>query len=194
MFEYFTLNVRHHMKSPILISLLLLAVITVSAQPYKRPSTLNPNSGYSNVNELAGGFGLGITSEDYARHFVGFTTTHGYQLNLFGLNVKSNLFGGLGTGILVYNGGLLFPLYGDFRFTWNRTKPTPFIFGRSGLLINPDDFDHGTRQFINLGGGIRLRLNERFTASFSPGIMVQMGNLVPRDASIDFKLGLAFKP
>ena len=105
MFEYFTLNVRHHMKSPILISLLLLAVITVSAQPYKRPATLNPNSGYSNVNELAGGFGLGITSEDYARHFAGFTTTHGYQLNLFGLNVKSNLFGGLGTGILVYNGG-----------------------------------------------------------------------------------------
>ena len=103
------------MKSPILISLLLLAVITVSAQPYKRPATLNPNSGYSNVNELAGGFGLGITSEDYARHFAGFTTTHGYQLNLFGLNVKSNLFGGLGTGILVYNGGILFPLSGDFR-------------------------------------------------------------------------------
>jgi len=182
------------MNPPILILLLLLTVSTSSAQPYKRPGTINLNSGYANVNELTAGYGLRVTSEDYSKYFVGFTTTHGYQLNLFGLNVKNNLFGGLGTGVLFYNGGLLIPLYGDIRLTWNRKKLTPFIFGRSGLLINPDDLDLGTRQFINLGAGIRLKLDEQFTASFSPGILIQMGNLVPRDAFVDLKVGLAFKP
>jgi hypothetical protein len=182
------------MKPQILIFLLLLTVATASAQPYKRPGTVNLNSGYANVNELTGGYGLRVTSEDYSKYFVGFTTTHGYQLNLFGLNVKRNLFGGLGTGALFYNGGFLIPLFGDIRFTWNREKLTPFIFGRSGLLINPDDLDLGTRQFINLGGGIRLKLNEQFTASFSPGVLIQMGNLVPRDAFVDLKIGLVYKP
>jgi hypothetical protein len=181
------------MKTPILIFLSLFTVTTAFAQPYKKPGTVNLNSGYANVNELTAGYGLRVTSEDYSKYFVGFTTTHGYQLNLFGLNVKSNLFGGLAAGALFYNGGLLIPLYGDLRFTWNRKKFTPFLFGRSGLLLNPDDIDLGTRQFINLGGGLKLKLNEQFTASISPGILIQMGNLVPRDAFVDIKVGLYFK-
>ena len=171
--------------------LLLLTVSTSSAQPYKRPGTINLNSGYANVNELTAGYGLRVTSEDYSKYFVGFTTTHGYQLNLFGLNVKNNLFGGLGTGVLFYNGGLLIPLYGDIRLTWNRKKLTPFIFGRSGLLINPDDLDLGTRQFLNLGG-IRLNSMNSLPLPFKPWL-IQMGNLVPRDAFVDLKVGLAFK-
>ncbi len=58
----------------------------------------------------------------YSGQYYGFTTSHGYQLNIYGLNLSTNLFIGLGTGLLFYTEGNLVPAFIDFRFTWDKKK------------------------------------------------------------------------
>ena len=98
------------MKKLLLILAIILNASVVFTQPHKRPVTLNPHSGYASINELTAGYGLGSIGPDYSGYFMGLTTTHGYQLNLYGLRVNSSLSGGIGAGMLFYNGGPLFPL------------------------------------------------------------------------------------
>ena len=183
-----------YMKRTLLILTIIFGVAAAYSQPYKRPVTLNPGSGYVSINEITAGYGLGSREPDFAGYFLGLTTTHGYQLNLYGLRVNSSLSGGVGTGISLYNGGILFPLYGDVRFTSNRKRVSPFIFARSGLLISVDNFHSLTRVFINGGGGVKFRINEYATLSIAPGLYIQMGSGVSRDAFVDLKAGVSFKP
>ncbi len=182
------------MKKLAIIFTLILSGFNAFSQPYKRPVTLNPNSGYVSINELTTGYGLGSTEPDYSQYFFGFTTTHGYQVNFYGLDVKNILKAGAGTGVLYYNGGMLFPVYGDIRFAGDKRRVTPFIFARSGILVSIDDFNGNTRMFINAGGGLRFRIDEHISINIGPGIFLQMGSSVSRDAFIDLKAGVAFKP
>ena len=182
------------MKKVLLILCITLPGIICWGQVNSRPVTINPRSGYVTVNELTGGYGMGQTTLDYSKYYFGFTTTHGYQLNIYGLHVNSSIVGGIGTGILFYNGGQLFPLYGDVRFRLNRGKISPFLFARGGFLVSIKDFNEQTRSFVNGGGGINIKLDERISFSIGPGLLVQMGSNVSRDTFITLNAGIVFKP
>lgn len=186
------------MKKLITILVFILAgAVALCQKPSgsKRHSvTLNPNSGYMNINELTYGYGLGSTTLPYSKQFFGLTTMHGYQLNIYGLHINHSLLGGIGTGILFYNGGALFPLYLDLRFVWNSKKISPYVFGNSGLILNFEDLNGETKIFINGGGGVLVKIDDSLSASFGTGLLVQMGSNTSRDAFVNLKAGVVFKP
>lgn len=182
------------MKKSVLLVLVCLSIKTLMGQPYNRQVTINPGSGYVTVNELSVGYGLGETVIDYSRYFSGFTTTHGYQLNIYGLNVNSSLAAGAGTGIFIYNGGVLLPVYGDGRFTMNRKRVSPYVFVRSGLLFSLRDFNGQTRLFVQGGTGLNIKIDDQFAFCVSPGLLLQMGSNVSRDAFLSLNAGIVFKP
>jgi len=126
------------MKYLLIIPLFLLtAALTAAQKPSgstRQNVTLNSNSGYANVTEATFGYGVAGKTMPYSESNYGFTTSHGYQLNIYGLNLSTNLFMGLGGGLLFYKEGNLIPVFVDFRFTWDKKKIEPFLCGGSGLF------------------------------------------------------------
>lgn len=176
---------------------LLMIVATTFSQypcyPKLRRVTLNTNSGYVNINELTTGYGLVGVNVPYSKHFYGLTTMHGYQLNMYGLRVNNTLQGGLATGMLFFESGALFPLYGDIRFIINRRIISPFVFANSGLLINAQDFGD-SMLFINGGGGVILKLTDKLAINIGPGLLLHMGPDSGRSSLLNLKLGVILKP
>ena len=185
------------MKKLIILLFLIMVVTPVFSQywcyPKRRPVTLNPNSGYVNINELTSGYGLVVVNVPYSKYFYGLTTMHGYQLNLYGLNVNSTLQGGLATGLLFFDSGVLFPLYGDIRFTMNRRKLSPFFFANSGLLISVENFDR-SKLFVSGGGGVQFKINDQIAFNIGPGLFLHMGPHSGRNSLVNLKAGVAYKP
>jgi|WetSurMetagenome_2_1015567.scaffolds.fasta_scaffold00011_4 hypothetical protein len=155
-------------------------------QPNKPYVYLNPQPGYVTINELTAGIGMSNTTYPYAKSFFGFTTIHGYQID------KTFIIGG-GTGVSVYNGGTLIPLFLDFRYRFLIKTITPYVFGDGGLLLNFSDFNNGTRLFINPGIGASYTITSALAVNLGVGLFMQMGE-DKRDSFINFKLGLTFKP
>jgi hypothetical protein len=183
------------MKNFLIIIIFLFTSAFLAAQ---KPSgstrqnvTLNPNSGYANVSEATLGYGVGGTTMPYSEHYYGFTTSHGYQLNIYGLNLSTNLFIGLGAGLLFYKEGNLVPAFVDFRFTWDKKKIEPFLYGNSGLLFGVKNLDENTKLFINGGGGIRYRIDDSFALSLGAGLLLQMGT--SRASFLNVKAGVSYK-
>ena len=178
-----------------LIAFLLIMNFTCSmamGQRGRRSMTTNPNSGYANFNEVAAGYGLSGTTLPNSEYFYGATTTHGYQLNIYGLNINRSFFAGIGTGALFYEKVLYIPLSFNLRFIWNTGKVSPYITGDGGFLFNPDDLDRKTLTLINGGGGVQFKINKNFFVNLGTGLGVQMG-LDGRRSFINAKLGLGFK-
>lgn len=171
----------------------IVACVNIFGQTYHRSVTLNPNSGYVTIGEIACGYGLGSSTGGYSKKYLGFTTMHGYQLNFYGLNVNSNLQGGLGTGILFYSKDYLVPLYFDLRFSQNKKQVSLYLFGDAGFLINVKDFNGQMRLFINGGGGVRLKIDDHSAVNVGPGLFIQMGGGT-RDSYLNLKAGISFKP
>lgn len=173
-------------RSLAIVSLILITTSILSGQEIETPNkpyvNLDTTPGYITINELTAGIGLGITSVPYSKSFFGFTTIHGYQIN------KSFLVGG-GTGLSFYNGGTFIPLFLDVRYRLSVGTFTPYLFGDGGILINTKG---GVKLFINPGAGVRYTINERLALNFGTGLWVQ--NEDTRDAFINFKLGITFKP
>jgi hypothetical protein len=174
-------------RTLLLILIILFGASYSSAQnivtPNKPVPLFNAEPGYITINELTGAFGLGIVNAPYAKHFFGFTTIHGYQVN------ESFVVAG-GTGFSAYNGGILIPLFMDFRYRFLINTFTPYVVGDGGVLFNPSG---GTKLFINPAAGVRYTLNRKIGFNFSTGLFVQKGVGV-RDSYINFKLGVTFKP
>jgi hypothetical protein len=183
------------MRNLLTTTLMTMTFTAMIAQ--QRPSTgqqnmtLNPNSGYANVTELTYGYGLAGTSTSYSEQYYGFTTSHGYQLNIVGLNIRNHIFMGLGSGILFYTDGNLVPAYADFRFTWTKKKIEPFLNGTSGVLLGVKNLEENTKMFLNGGGGIRYRIDDSFALSLGAGVFLQMGTA--RATFINLRLGIAYK-
>jgi len=177
----------------ILISILIISLLcnTVSGQGRRRPMTFNRSSGYANFNELSGGYGLGGTSQTHSQYYYGFMTTHGYQINIYGLNVNRNIFGGLGTGALFFEQGFLVPLYADVRLIWNTGLVSPFVNGDGGFLFSFEDIDKKTMMSINGGGGIQFNISRNFSLVLGTGLRVQMTE-TGRRSFVNLKLGLGF--
>ena len=152
-----------------------------------RPSlTIDPSPGFITINEINAGFGLSGTSVEYAKSFYGFTSVNGYQVN------EVFMVGG-GTGLLFFNDGLLIPLYVDMRVRIKVDDLTPFLSGSGGLLLNPSDFDSGSRMFINPSAGVRLSMSRNLGLSASAGLWMQMGSGIGRASFVNLKVGMVYK-
>ena len=186
------------MKRTLIIFLcILICTLTYSQKPafLKLQSvTINANSGYVSITDVTYGYGLGGTLKPYGKQYIGFTTMHGYQLNLYGLNIKRSVIAGAGIGVLYYGAQPLVPLYLDFRYVWSLKKISPFIYEDNGILMNFDDLTGSTKMFINPGAGIKLKISGSLSANFGAGLFVQMGPNVTRDSFVNLKVGVVYKP
>jgi hypothetical protein len=181
-------------KFPVILLLLFVSDLATAighSGSARHGVTLNPNSGYANVTEVTSGYGIAGTSMPYSGPYFGFTSSHGYQLNIYGLNLSTDLFMGMGTGLLFHKEGNLVPLFVDFRFTWDKKKIEPFIFGNSGLLFGIKEPDENTRLFINAGGGLRFRIDDAFAISLGTGLLMQMGT--SRASFLNVRAGISYK-
>lgn len=177
--------------------ILLVAFVTFSnvlfsqalPSPKLPPFVLNPLPGYYTVNEVTYGFGLGDTNVDYAKYVAGFTTVHGYQINRYFL-------AGAGTGAFFYNGGFNMPLFLSGRFSYPviDRQIVPYVNAEGGFLFNFDDFNGGTRIFVNPVLGARYTLSQTFAINLGVGPFIQMGPGTNRDTFINFKLGVLWLP
>lgn len=181
------------MRIPIIIIFLLSIFCSItSGQGRRRSVTTNPNSGYANFNEGIAGYGLGTTSLPNSEYYYGGITTHGYQLNIYGFNVNSSFFAGLGSGAIFYEGNLMIPLYLDLRYFWNSKIISPYVMGEGGFLFNPEDVDNKTLLLINGGGGIQLNLSDNFIVNLGSGLGIQMG-VDGRRSFVFGRVGIGFK-
>lgn len=171
-----------------LIAILFFVALRVTAQYRVLPNmpflTLNSTPGFITINEVTGGFGLGGTTAPYSKYFFGFTSVNGYQVN-------KNFIFGAGTGLCFYESGLLVPLFLDFRFAFNISRLTPYIFGDGGLLLNVSNFN-STKLFINPGVGARYTLGRKVALNLGAGILSQVDGTV-RESFINLKLGMVYK-
>ncbi len=169
--------------------IIILFCITSSAHsqyrvtPNKPFSTLSSSPGFVTINEITGGLGLKGKTSPYSKHFFGFTTIYGYQVN-------SNFFAGGGTGLSFYDAGLLVPLFLDFRFAFYNRQFTPYIFGDGGLLLNFSDLNT-TKLFINPGGGVRYTIGRKLGANLGAGILSQVDG-DNRASFLNIKMGVVY--
>jgi hypothetical protein len=146
-------------------------------------STLNSTPGFVTINEVTYGLGLSGTTAPYSKHFFGFTSVNGYQVN------KNFIFAG-GTGLYLYESGVLIPLFLDFRFAFYVSRFTPYLFGDGGLLLNVSNFNN-TKLFINPGIGVRYALSNNVGLNIGAGILSQVDGTV-RESFLSLKGGLVY--
>ena len=171
-----------------LIIVIICAAATVSAQEKVSPNmpvtVLSSEPGFITINELTFGIGLGIIDVPYSKSFFGFTTVNGYQIN-------KNFVAAVGTGLSFYNGGLLVPLFLDFRYRFNIGLITPYVFADGGLLLNFSDINV-PKLFVNPGIGIIYSFSRNIAVNLGSGLLIQSGGS-GRDAFINLKAGVTYK-
>ena len=141
--------------------------------------------GYINITELGGGFGLGDVSPDYSKYVFSLNTVNGYLIN-------NDFLTGIGTGINIYNGGAMIPLYLDFRYTFLQKNFEAFVVADGGLMINLNDVASYTGLFIHPGIGARKVVSHQLALQLSTGPMAQMGSQPYRSTFWQFKFGVLF--
>jgi hypothetical protein len=135
-------------------------------RPYE---VLKSNPGFVSINELTGGIGLNSNSTPYSKHFFGFTSVTGYQLN-------GNFMAGAGVGLSFYDAGLLIPLFLDFRYSFLPRPFTPYIYADGGLNLQVSSLND-TKLFINPGAGVRYSFGRKIAANVSLGILSQVDGI-----------------
>lgn len=168
-----------------LLSLNLLVCQTESLQ--EKPLLVkNFRPGLINFTELNYGFGLGDVNDDYSKSFVGLTTVLGYTLT-------KNIDIGVGTGFSYYNGGMLFPVFLDFRGMLNFRKLSAFFFGDGGFVLNFSDSDYENRILLNPGIGIKFPITNKLSGNIGGGLFIQTTkDREKHDSFINFKLGITY--
>ena len=176
----------------VVIFIFLACIFSVSlfSQGLIRPNrpnrNIDPSPGFITINEINVGYGLAGSTQPYSSGFYGFSTLNAYQVN------EMFLVGG-GTGLLFFKEGLLVPLYVDMRLRIRISRFTPFASGAGGLLLNPSDFDKGTRMFINPTAGVRYTMNRNLGFTLGGGLWIQMGPNIGRSSFINARIGVVYK-
>jgi hypothetical protein len=174
----------------IILLIVLVSIGTAAHSQLIRPNrpslTIDASPGFITINEVNAGFGISGTTVPYSQSFFGVTSVNGYQVN------DVFMVGG-GTGLLFFNDGLLIPLYVDMRVRIKVDDLTPFLSGSGGLLLNPSDFDSGSRMFINPAAGARLSMSRKLGLSASAGLWMQMGSGIGRASFVNLKVGMVYK-
>jgi hypothetical protein len=176
------------MKRAVWIVIFFICLASTARGQYKvRPnkpfSTLNTNPGFVTINEITYGIGLHGKSRPYSKYFWGLTSVNGYQVN-------SNFFAGAGLGLTFYDGGLLVPLFLDFRLAFHFYQFSPYIFGDGGLLLNFADLNT-TKLFINPGVGVRYSLSRKLAVNAGAGLLSQVDGDY-RASFINLKVGAVY--
>jgi hypothetical protein len=170
------------------IVIVFCTTFIVSAQykvvPNMPFSTLNSTPGFITINEVTYGLGLSGITAPFSKHFFGFTTVDGYQVN-------KNFIFAAGTGLCFYENGMLIPLFLDFRFAFYINRLTPYLFGDGGLLLNPSNFNN-SKLFINPGLGARYTLSRDIGLDLGAGVLSQVDGTV-RESFLNLKLGVVYK-
>ena len=177
------------MKRIFIISIILFTTLASSGQlvrPNRPAKILDGSKGYITINEFTAGYGLYGHTTPYSKSYFGFTTLHAYQAN-------ETFLVGAGTGLLFYNDGLLIPLYIDLRVRLTQRYLDPYLSGSGGMLLNPSDFNAGTRMFINPAAGIMYSISRNLAANFSAGLLIQMAPNISRASFVNSKLGVTYK-
>ena len=176
------------MRHAICVIILFVTALSASAQfkvvPNKPYSNLNTASGFITINEGAYGLGLSGHTFPYSKHFFGFTTVNGYQVN-------KNFLLAAGTGFYIYESGTLIPLFLDFRYAFSINQLSPYLYADGGLLINTSKLDN-TKLFINPGIGARYAFSRNLAANIGAGIISQVDGTV-RESFLNVKLGAVYK-
>ena len=178
------------MKTPFTLLLLIIFISTAAGQPSQKIAKspkLNYDwrPGFVSITELTYATGLSETEKIYADYYYGLTTVMGHQ---FTRNIKA----GIGIGLQKHNGGTLFPLYIDARYSFSAQEVVPFIGAAGGLALSFEDLKGWSFVFINPSLGIKWVAAKRTGVSFSTGLMV-MSATENRNSYINFKLGLELK-
>jgi len=178
------------MKTNLTLLLLIIFIGTAAGQvddKVAKSPKLNYDwqPGFVSITELTGAFGLSQTSDELSRYYYGITTVAGYQ---FTRNIKA----GVGVGVHRHNGGILYPLYLDLRYSFSAQEIVPFFAGAGGIMLNFNELNN-TRVFINPSAGLRYVASKRTAVTFSTGLMVTTGGPNARKSFLNFKLGLEFK-
>ena len=172
----------------ILGSLILLSLWTLQAQVTgsdRRPFTFaHPHRGWFSLAEMRGGYGLGDVSVPYSHYNIGLTGQIGYQL-------YKNFTAGGGLGLSYYNGGLLAPLFLDFRYYFFPNGISPFLLADGGFLLNFSNFSD-TKIYLSPAVGIRFPIEKNHSLNLSLGLHVQSAG-GSRDSFVNFKAGWYYK-
>jgi hypothetical protein len=144
------------------------------------------NPGLVNITEINGATGLGTTEAKDSRYYFGITNVIAYQID-------RNFLGGVGFGYYKFDSGQLIPVYLEFRYSIYLRNVTPFVFSDGGSLLDPANLIDGTKIFINPGIGFSKSITQKLEITLSSGLTVQMGNKLPRNSFINFKLGLILR-
>ena len=142
------------------------------------------SKGLISILEYNGGMGVQNSGLPFSGSFNGITALIGYQVN------KSFIIAG-GTGISIYNGGSLIPVFGDLRYTFHISRIAPYLFTDGGLLMDFSNFDN-TKIFMNPGIGVRYSLSRKFALNLSTGLFLQAGGSA-QQAFLNLKTGVSYK-
>lgn len=143
--------------------------------------------GFVSINEFTYGLGLSETDPALSNYLAGFTSIVGY-------NINSQFMFGAGTGALIYNGGFLVPLFGDFRITFDiPNKVKPYLFFDGGWLLDFESEVTFGRVFLNPGIGVKYPFTSVLSANLAAGFFTQQST-IRRDSFIKFNVGITFKP
>ncbi len=178
------------MRIKLSLLLLLICVSGAFAQPDQRIAksprvTYDWQPGFVSITEATGAFGLGIKDLPYSKYYYGLTTMAAYQ---FTRNIKA----GAGIGIQFHNGGNLFPLFIDARYSINAQEVVPFLSASGGLGMNMKDFRNQTYVFVNPAIGVRWVAARRTGITVATGLMMMSGEFT-RNSYINFRLGMELK-
>ena len=132
---------------------------------------------------------LGLVSIKYpeSNYYVGISEVVGYK-------IKNNLWTGVGSGVLFYNGGTLLPLYLDTKYFLGQKDLRSFFNFNIGSLFRLSGVEVTPRVFINPGYGLKFKLSDNTALLTSVGILTQweIQDTKHRDSFINFKIGVAF--
>ncbi|MBS0010649.1 MAG: hypothetical protein KFF49_04525 [Bacteroidales bacterium] len=177
------------MKKIILVSIILFTTLMSYGQlvrPNRPHVILDGRKGYITINEFAAGSGLSGQSTPYSEYYFGITTLHAYQAN-------ETFLVGAGTGLLFYDDGLLIPLFIDLRLRLAQNYLAPYLSGAAGMLLNPSQFDSGTRMFINPSAGIMYSITRNLAANVGAGLQIQMAPNIGRASFVTARVGIIYK-
>lgn len=137
-------------------------------------------SGYFNNTGFGAAIGLKDVSVPYTKQFFAVDVVNGYVVN-------RHIMTGMGIGLYAYNGGLVAPVYLDFRYNFGKTGFRPYAFINSGMLFKFENFDD-PGLFINPGLGVSRTISNKLAVNLGAGFFNQR---VPiRSTFVNFKLGL----
>jgi hypothetical protein len=174
--------------------LLIGEAASVSGQGLVLPNRpvvmLKSNQGLITMMEYHMGYGMGDENIPYSKGFKGFDVLVGYQIN------RSFIIAA-GTGVSVYNGGLLIPLFMDLRYTFYFSRVAPYLFADEGVLMKISSFDESVI-FMNPGIGARYSISRKIAVNLATGILIQSGTTamsgsMKQAVFINLKAGIVYK-